>query len=48
MEVWVKVYKVEVEVEWMDDVFMQNPMLLVGQHSVLRLGPLPYHHSKEV
>lgn len=40
--------EVEVEVEWMDDVFVENPALLVGQHSMVRHVPHPRRRSKEV
>ncbi len=38
----------EVEVEWMDDVSMEKPILLVEQHSTVRPVLLPCHHLKEV
>ena len=43
MEVWANVYamELEVEVEWMDDVSAENPVLLAGQYSVVRIVPLP-------
>lgn len=48
VEVWVKVYAVEVEVEWMDDLSMENPILSARQHSLVRPIPLPCHDSKEL
>ena len=50
MEVWAKVYdvEVEVEVEWMADVSVENPVLLAEQHSATKLVPPPHRCSKEV
>jgi len=50
VEVWAKVYKVEVEVrvEWMDDVSMENPVLSAEQHSAVRHVLLPHRCLKEV
>lgn len=50
VEVWTKLYavKVEVEVELMDDVFKENPLLSAGEHSVMRPVLLPHCCSEEV
>lgn len=50
MAVWAKVYamEVKVEVEWVDDVSMENLVLSAGPHSTVRLVPLLCRHSKEV
>ena len=50
VEVWAKVYVVEVEVEaeWMDDVFMENPTLSTGQHFAVKPAPLLCRRLKEV
>lgn len=47
--VWAKLYamEVKVEVEWMDDEFVENPILSVVQHSAVKPVPFPRHHSKE-
>jgi len=45
VEVWVKV---EVEVEWMDDVSVENSILSTKQYSAMRPIPLPRCRSKEV
>ena len=48
--VWAKVYAVEVkvEVEWMDDVSAENPVLSTRLHSVVRLVSFPRRRLKEV
>ena len=49
-EVWVKVYVVEVKMEvgWMDDVSVGNPILSARQHSTVRLVSFPRRRLKEV
>ena len=49
-QVWAKVYavEVEVEVEWMDDVFMENPALSAREHFVVKPAPLLHRRLKEV
>jgi len=40
--------EVEVEVEWMDDVFVENHTLSVRQNFAVNLAPLLHRHLKEV
>lgn len=49
VEVCAKVYMVEVkvEMEWMDDVFVENPTLSIEQHFLVKPAPLLRHHLKE-
>ena len=50
VELWAKVYAVEVEVEaeWMDDVFTENTALSTRQHSAVGPVLFPHHRLKEV
>ena len=50
VEVWEKVYAmaVKVEVEWMDNVSAENPVLPAGQHFAVRLVPFSHHRLKGV
>jgi len=48
VEVWAKVYAMEVEAEWMVDLSVENPILSAEKHSVVKSILLPRHHSKEV
>ena len=47
MAVWAKVYVMEVNVEvvWMDEVFVENPALSTGQRSAVKPVLFPRHHS---
>lgn len=50
MEVWAKLYalEVEVEVEWMDDISMENSVLSAQQCSMVKPVPPQHRRLKEV
>lgn len=47
MELWEKVYVVEVEVEWMDDVSVENPVLSAQLHFMVESFPTLRHCLQE-